>query len=321
MKLFTPRTPATTGSTPETPARAQATLEEISARLDKLERVVTDLKQNIDLIPAIVRRLYLDGVALPPPYDLLSERFGYLSQNEEDGLLLALFKRIGTTDRRFVEIGCGMNGGNSGFLVQECGWSGLMVDARSASIEKVSVRFTGHAVRTVKQRVTRENVNQTLEKFRFTGEIDLLSIDIDGMDYWVWEAVRACSPRVVAIEYNWLFGAEHAITIPYASEFDLGAIGNRGYRGASLAALAHLGRAKGYRLVATERVNAFFLRNDLAPDIREIDVARGYRAPLNLSRAKDVFQKIAKAGLPLVDVISGRSGTIAELAPPSSTQL
>ena len=67
--------------------------------------------------------------------------------------------------------------------------------------------------------------------------------------------------------------------------------------------------------MATERVNAFFLRNDLTPDIREIDVARGYRAPLNISRAKDVFQKIARAGLPLVDVVSGRSGSIADLLP------
>jgi hypothetical protein len=315
MKLFTPRKPAAAAG--GRPVDQAATLAEISARLDKLERVVTDLKQNIDLIPAIVRKLYLDGAALPAPYDLLAERFGYLSQNEEDGLLLALFKRIGTTDQRFVEIGCGMNGGNSGFFAQECGWSGLMVDAKSASIEKVTVRFRGHPVRTVKQRVTREGVNGMLEKFGFTGELDLLSIDIDGMDYWVWEALTVCSPRVVAIEYNWLFGAERAVTIPYASEFDLGAIGNRGYRGASLAALAHLGRAKGYRLVATERVNAFFLRNDLAPEIKGIDVARGYRAPLNISRGKDVFQKIAKAGLPLVDVISGRSGTIEELAPQS----
>jgi len=315
MKLFTPRPPTSDQPKPATPERAQATLDEISARLDKLERVVTDLKQNIDLIPALVRRLYLDGVELPAPYDLLAERFGYLSQNEEDGLLLALFKRIGTTDRRFVEIGCGMNGGNSGFLAQECGWSGLMVDAKSESIEKVTVRFKGHPVRTAKQRVTTEGVNVLLEKFGLTGEIDLLSIDIDGMDYWVWDAVSACSPRVVAIEYNWLFGPERTVTIPYSSEFDLGAIGNRGYRGASLAALAHLGKTKGYRLVATERVNAFFLRNDLGPQIREIEPARGYRAPLNITRGKDVFQKIAKAGLPLVDVVTGRTGTIEELAP------
>ena len=314
MKLFTPRKGAA-GRQGDDETQSAVTLEAISTRLDKLERVVTDLKQNIDLIPAIVRKLYLDGQSLPAPYDLLSERFGYLSQNEEDGLLLALFKRIGTTDRRFVEIGCGMNGVNSGFLAQECGWSGLMVDAKTASIEKVMIRFKGHPVRVAKQRVSREGVNAMLEKFGFMGELDLLSIDIDGMDYWVWEAVTACSPRVVAIEYNWLFGAERAVTIPYSAEFDLSAIGNRGYRGASLAALAHLGRTKGYRLVATERVNAFFLRNDLGPDIREIDVSRGYRAPLNITRGKSVFDKIARAGLPLVDVVTGQTGSIAELLP------
>ena len=177
------------------------------------------------------------------------------------------------------------------------------------------IRFKGHPVRTVTQPVTREGVNDLLEKYGFTGELDLLSIDIDGMDYWVWEAVTACSPRVVAVEYNWLFGSARAVTIPYSSDFDLSTIGNRAYRGASLAALAHLGRAKGYRLVATERVNAFFVRTDLAPDIREIDVARGYRAPLNIRRGKDVYQKLVRTGLPLVDVISGKSGTIAELAP------
>ena len=190
-----------------------------------------------------------------------------------------------------------------------------MVDAKVGSIEKVAIRFSGHAGRTVKQRVTREGVNGLLETYGFTGELDLLSIDIDGMDYWVWEAVTACSPRVVAIEYNWLFGAERALTIPYAPSFDLSTIGNRGYRGASLAALVHLGRQKGYRLVATERVNAFFVRNDLGPDIREIDVARGYRAPLNITRGKSevVYQKIAQTGLPLVDVLSGKSGTVEEL--------
>src|SRR5687768_18124285 len=74
MKLFPPRPRPAAGAPPSTPERAQATLEEISARLDKLERVVTDLKQNIDLIPAIVRRLYLDGMTLPAPYDLPSRR-------------------------------------------------------------------------------------------------------------------------------------------------------------------------------------------------------------------------------------------------------
>src|SRR5262245_8502606 len=122
------------------------------------------------MLPAIVRKLYLDGVELPPPYDVLSQRFRSRSQNEEDGLLLALFKRIGTTNRRCVEIGCGSNGGNSGFLVQECGWTGLMVDANRAKIAIVKVRYAGHPVVVVKHRVTRDDVNSLLASTGFAGE-------------------------------------------------------------------------------------------------------------------------------------------------------
>ena len=116
--------------------------------------------------------------------------------------------------------------------------------------------------------------------------------------------LSACTPRVVAIEYNWLFGPDRAVTVPNDPEFRVGAPGTRSYRGASLTALVHLGRRKGYRLVATERVNAIFLRNEIAPEIPEIDVARGFRAPKEAKDSHDVFGKIERAGLKLVTVMS-----------------
>jgi hypothetical protein len=280
----------------------EAKLKEISDRLDRLEDLLDDLRPHVRMLPAIVRKLYLSDVALPAPYDLLAERFPYRSQNEEDGLLLALFKRIGTTDRRTIEIGCGLNGGNSGFLVAECGWTGLMMDADRAKLAAIRQRYSGHAVTTSKMRATRETINGALAHHGFAGEVDLLSIDIDGMDYWVWDAVTACNPRVVAIEYNWLFGPERSVTVPYDADFKVGAVGTRAYRGASLMALVHLGHRKGYRLVATERVNAVFLRNDIAPEVPEIEAVRAYRPPSNLARSSDVFEKIQKEGLPLVTV-------------------
>jgi len=283
-------------------SRIEDRLTELSDRLARVEESIADLKPNIKMLPAIVRKLYLEDVALPPPYDLQAQRFRYRSQNEEDGLLLALFKRIGTTDRRSVEIGCGMNGGNSGFLVQECGWTGLMVDADRRSVAAARARYAGHAVTVAKHRVSRENADSVVTQHGFTGDLDLLSIDIDGMDYWVWEALSACAPRVVVIEYNWLFGAERAVTVPYDAEFQVGARGTRSYRGASLPALVHLGRRKGYRLVATERMNAVFLRDDVATAIPAIDAARGFRPPSNAGRAKNPFDKIDQAGLPLVTV-------------------
>jgi hypothetical protein len=296
-------------ATGEGDERIQEQLNEISHRLTRLEEAIADLKPNIKMLPAIVRKLYLDGMELPPPYDVQSQRFRIRSQNEEDGLLLALFKRVGTTNRRCVEIGCGSNGGNSGFLVQECGWTGLMVDANRASIATVRLRYAGHAVTIVKHRVTREDVNDLLGAYGFTGELDLLSLDIDGNDYWVWEAMSLCSPRVVVLEYNWLFGPEQAVTIPYDADFKVGASGTRSYRGASLAAFVHLAHRKGYRLVATERVNGIFLRNDVAPEIAAITVANGYRPPNNAARAQDAFAKIEKAGLKLVTVTEAGAAT------------
>jgi hypothetical protein len=282
-------------------SNAERRLKEISDRLSKIEDSIANLEPDIKMLPAIVRKLYLEDADLPYPYDLLAERFGYRSQNEEDGLLLALFKRIGTTDRRCVEIGCGLNGGNSGFLVAECGWSGLMMDADRRKIETIRTRFAGHAVTAVKHRVTREDLNPALANYGFAGELDFLSIDIDGNDYWVWEALTACSPRVVVLEYNWLFGPTRSVTIPYDPQFRLDQAPTRAYRGASLSALTQLSLRKGYRLVASERVNAFFIRNDVAPDIPAIPVSRGYRAPKGMN-IDEVFTKIEQAGLKLVDV-------------------
>ena len=174
-----------------------------------------------------------------------------------------------------------MNGGNSGFLVQECGWSGLMVDADRARSTTVKVRYAGHAVTSNKQRVTtRERQRACSRCTASRGELDFLSIDIDGNDYWVWEALTACSPRVVALEYNWLFGPERAVTIPYDPSSASTRSGRVRYRGASLAALAHLATAQGLS-PGRDRASECVLppRTTWRRAIPAIEVARGYRAP------------------------------------------
>ena len=114
----------------------------------------------------------------------------------------------------------------------------------------------------------------------FAGEVDLLSVDVDGFDYWVWKAITVCSARVMMLEYNSMFGAEKAVTVPYDPKFN-----RRDHRfccyGASLNAMTQLSASKGYRLVAVEPtgVNAFFLRNDVAPEISACDPARMYQIP------------------------------------------
>jgi hypothetical protein len=105
-----------------------------------------------------------------------------------------------------------------------------------------------------------------------------LSIDIDSYDYWVLEALTVASPRVLIVEYNAGLGAERALTIPREARLD---DVPKQYRGASLAAIEKLARRKGYRLVVCEPTgaNAFFLRDDVAPQVPKVSVANAYRPP------------------------------------------
>ena len=255
---------------------------------------------------AVLRALKFDPETLPYPQRLMSQRYRLTSQNEEDGITLALFDQAGVTNRRFVEIGSGLSGGNSACLVQELGWTGLMVDGDEGHMTQVRRRFNG--VTAVAAWITRENINQLVTDAGFAGEMDFLSIDLDGNDYWVWEALTACSPRVVVIEYNSAFGPDRAVTIPYDAEFD-----RHDYRfcyyGASLAALTKLSKRKGYRLVTTEPygVNAYFLRDDVEPSIPACTPEVAFRLLRRYDvwmkrKQEDVYSYVAKAKLPLVDI-------------------
>jgi hypothetical protein len=109
-----------------------------------------------------------------------------------------------------------------------------------------------------------------------TGEIDLFSLDVDGMDYWMWKALIVASPRVVVVEYQTDWGSDNSVTVPYSPTFvaDLSSLPY--YCGCSLPAWVNLGREKGYRLVGCNgsNYNAFFVRNDVGVDVLpEVDAA------------------------------------------------
>jgi hypothetical protein len=227
---------------------------------------------------AVIRVLHLSRMPLSPPHDILARRFRLWSQNEEDGIILALFEHAGITNRRFVEIGSGRSGGNAAMLAQECGWSGLMIDCVPEAIDSLRARFSHNpGVVGTAAFVTPDNVNELLTQHGFTGEVDLLSIDIDSYDYWVLEALSVCTPRLLVVEYNANFGPTRAVTIP--KDQPLSGMPKE-YRGASLAALVKAARRKGYRLVVCDPtgVNAFFLRSDVAPDVPALDPSLAFRS-------------------------------------------
>ena len=278
-----------------------------------------DTRRLSIMMQAIQRALFLDPTSLSYPYNLTARRFSLSSQNEEDGIIHAIFDTVGEGSRRFVEIGAGTNGGNSGFLASECGWSGMMLEANEDRLSKLKMHFEPLGVTCLSDWVARENINDFIRNSGCEGEIDLLSIDIDGNDYWIWEAVTACSPRLVIIEYNSLFGPDRAVVVPYDPEFDRhrfaeAAEGGHYYFGASLQALSRLAEQKGYRLVATEPrgVNAFFLRNDVGQEIPACDPSSTYRMLVKYGRrGHDLFGYISEHDLPLIDLDAGGGATEA----------
>jgi hypothetical protein len=216
----------------------------------------------------------------------MAERRIY-SQGGEDGLLLHFFSTAGAPNKTFIEFG--IEDGvecNAANLAVNFGWHGLFLEGSPHLVERARAFYhqrhglPATAVRIENRFVTRDNVNTLFREAGFDGEVDLLSIDIDGADYWIWEAVTTVRPRVVAIEYNASFGAERSVTVPYEAEFDRYRKHTSGwYHGASLGALAKLAAARGYALAGCDSfgANAFFVRRDvMCPGVEEFTVAEAF---------------------------------------------
>ncbi|HVA98496.1 MAG TPA: hypothetical protein VNG53_06340 [Bacteroidia bacterium] len=197
--------------------------------------------------------------------------FRVFSQFEEDGKLLFIFSIIGMTHKTFVEIGAddGVNS-NSANLYFNFNWHGLFIDGNAKSINRGKKFFSKYPhtwyykPKFICAKVTRENINQLIESAGFKDEIGLLSIDIDGNDYWIWDAINIIKPQVVIIETHNEFGLRN-IVVPYdANYFFPGK--HPVYHGASPVAMNKLANRKGYRLVGANEFgsNFIFLRKGLA---------------------------------------------------------
>lgn len=191
------------------------------------------------------------------------------SQNGEDGAIAEIFRRIGTTNQYFVDFGSSDGMQNNTVFLLKNGWRGLWIDGDQASVESARSYFAyevSKARLTITQAfITAENIEELFRDADVPSEFDLLSVDIDRNDYYVWEAIRSFSPRVAIVEYNAAIPQAADWTVEYDSDrwWD----GTVNY-GASLRALERLGREKGYSLVGCDvaGINAFFVRNDLLGD-------------------------------------------------------
>ncbi|MDQ6675554.1 MAG: hypothetical protein M3069_33300 [Chloroflexota bacterium] len=251
----------------------QAQLSQISSRLEDIESCSYVDRGTQILLRMKYRELAARGSLLS--FDEVE--FRNYSQNGEDGILLYVFSVMGESNKVCVEI-CAANGiqCNSANLIINHGWTGLLVDGNLSYIEQGQNYYNKHRdtrlypPKFAHAWVTAENVNDLLISNGLTGEIDLLSLDIDGVDYWVWKAMTAVSPRVIIAEVQAIWKSEASVTVPYRADFTTEYIDGFGvYSGASLPAFVKLAKEKGYRLVGCQRYgfNAVFVRNDVGMDI------------------------------------------------------
>ncbi|MBN1354261.1 MAG: hypothetical protein JW994_06305 [Candidatus Omnitrophica bacterium] len=191
------------------------------------------------------------------------------SQCGEDGIVAEIFRRVGAANKYFVEIGTGDGlENNTAYLLLQ-GWKGYWVDANRAFTDKIGVNFN-HQIRSGQlclknASVNMKNVENLFADAKVPQEFDLLSIDIDGNDYWVWKAIEKYNPRVVVIEYNATYPPGISWVMKYNPKYSNNV---SSYFGASLYSLVSLGNKKGYQLIGctSSGVNAFFVREDLVKD-------------------------------------------------------
>lgn len=242
---------------------------------------------------------YQQSIRSGMKFELKDMGFRNYSQFEEDGLLLYIFASIGTTNRTFVDIGSG-NGINSNCanLAINFGWDGLFIDGNNKNIMNGRLFYQRHPdthlypPKFVNSFVQRENINEIIQNAGFSGIIDLVSIDIDGNDYWIWYALSVIEPRVVIIETHVEFGLNN-IVVPYDKDYSYPGK-HPDYHGASPVAMAKLAEKKGYRLVGANNYgfNTIYVRKGIVEDILpSVSVESILTHPRNKERFKQ-FESI-----------------------------
>lgn len=213
---------------------------------------------------------------------LCDAEFKVFSQFGDDGIIQYLLNVTGARPETFIEFGVtDYTEANTRFLTLNDNWGGLVLDGDPAMVDRIrrDPICTFHAVTPVAAFIDRDNINDLFRANGYEGEIGLLSVDIDGNDYWVWEAITAVNPVIVVSEYNSTFGPTHAVTIPYDPAFRRKkAHASNLYYGASLAALCHLAGRKGYAFVGSNSSgnNAYFVRCDHLGPLKAITAAEGW---------------------------------------------
>jgi hypothetical protein len=207
--------------------------------------------------------------------------FQVFSQFGDDGIIQYLISKIDIPNKTFVEFGVeNYTEANTRFLLVNNNWKGLVIDGNQKNIDyiKSDQLSTLYQLYSKCAFITKDNINDLIAEMGFEQDLGLLSVDIDGNDYWVWKAIEVVKPIIVVSEYNADFGTTNPWTIPYQSDFVIGTNFPVSYWGASLLSLCDLSEEKGYSFIGcnSQGNNAYFVRNDKLGSFKKLSCEEGY---------------------------------------------
>ena len=208
--------------------------------------------------------------------------FKVFSQWGDDGIIQYLISKMNFPNNTFVEFGVeNYTESNTRFLLMNNNWSGMVIDGSEKNISfiKNDPIYWQFDLFAKKAFINAENIESLIDESGFNEELGILSIDIDGNDYWVWKAINKYRPCIVIIEYNSIFGPAKPWTIPYDPNFRRGehAKGKQ-YWGSSLLSLCDLAEEKGYDFIGCNLIgnNAYFIRKDKNSQLESLTCSKGY---------------------------------------------
>jgi hypothetical protein len=253
---------------------------------------------------------------------LADYEFKVFSQWGEDGIIQRLIHEVPLAHRTFIEFGVeDFMESNCRYLLMNDNWQGMVLDGSTRNIEtlRASYFFWKHDLQAVAAFITAENIDALLAKAGFESDLGLLSVDVDGVDFWILQAVECVQPRILVVEYNSLFGPERIITVPYEADFQRTRKHHSNlYYGASLGAMTALATVRGYDLVGTNSAgsNAFFVRRDVRPEsLPALAVEQAFN-PCWIREARDAQGRLTYAsrgaqldmirGLPVFNIATGQ---------------
>lgn len=300
----------------------ETTLKLIYARLKKKAE-----RRSEALLLLLGKQMAWQVADLPPNTDFRKVGFKVFSQFDEDGIIQYLIHRLPIKSKTFIEFGVeNYEESNTRFLLLNDHWQGMVLDARASDIRYIQQDriYWQYDLQARCTWITRENIDALLQSAGFGEDVGLLSIDIDGNDYWIWEAIQSIRPAIVVVEYNSLLGLR-PIAVPYREDFDrVDAHYSNLYYGASLGALHHLAQKKGYLLLGSNiwGHNAFFVRADIAGEFRGLELREAYVASkfresrdeagrLTYVRGNDRLKLIEE--LPVVEVITDETAKLRDV--------